>query len=220
MFQYLIIDFDSTFVTVESLDELAGISLQNNPERDKILKKIDRITKLGMDGTLPFYESLEARLQLFQSSKTDIEALISLLKKSITPSFMKNKDFFLKNNKKIYIVTGGFREYIVPVLSEFGISQNHILANTFVFNKNGTMTGLDKKNFLAYPKGKAKAVKSLKLSGKIVVIGDGYTDFEIKKEKAADIFVAFVENVKRDKITKLADKVINNFDELLTWINR
>jgi len=39
-------------------------------------------------------------------------------------------------------------------------------------------------------------------------------------EKAADIFVAFVENVKRDKITKLADKVINNFDELLTWINR
>src|SRR3990167_11255835 len=157
MFQNFIIDFDSTFVKCESLDELARISLQNNPDRDKILQKIDRITKQGMDGTMPFDRSLEARLRLFQSSKRDIERLILLLKKSITLSFKNNKDFFLKNNKKIYIVSGGFKEYIVPVLSEFGISDDHIFANTFIFKKNGIVAGLDKKNFLAHPRGKAKA---------------------------------------------------------------
>ena len=215
MFQNFIIDFDSTFVKCESLDELARISLQNNPDRDKILQKIDRITKQGMDGTMPFDRSLEARLRLFQSSKRDIERLILLLKKSITLSFKNNKDFFLKNNKKIYIVSGGFKEYIVPVLSEFGISDDHIFANTFIFKKNGIVAGLDKKNFLAHPRGKAKAVKSLKLLGKIVVIGDSYTDYEIKKENLADMFVAFIENVKRPNVVKLADKTVRSFDEFL-----
>ena len=50
----LIIDFDSTFVTVEALDELAKICLKENSQKEKILKKIQKTTKLGMEGKIDF----------------------------------------------------------------------------------------------------------------------------------------------------------------------
>lgn len=215
MFQNFIIDFDSTFVKCESLDELAKIALQNNPKKDKILKEIIKITNLGMEGKIPFHISLEKRLKFFQPTLDDIKTLISKLKNSITPSIAQNKQFFSKHKKQIYIISGGFMEYVFPIVKEFGIAKNHVLANCFTFSKKGIVTGFDKKNYLARKNGKVVAIKSLKLKGKSVVIGDGYTDYEIKKEKAADMFVAFIENVKRQNIVKFADKNVRSFDEFL-----
>lgn len=217
MFQNFIIDFDSTFVNCESLDELAKIALQNNPNRKNILKEIQLINNKGMDGTLNFDVSLEHRLKMFKPTIADIKQLVSLLKNSITSSFMKNKNSIRKYRDKIYIISGGFKDYIVPIVSDFGIAEDHVLANTFIV-KNNSVIDFDKKNYLAQSKGKVKAVKSLKLSGKIVVIGDGYTDYEIKKEKAAEVFVAFTENVKRQKVVDNADKIVRNFDEFIAWI--
>ena len=47
---YFIIDFDSTFVTVESLEELAKITLKDKSGKEEILKEVSRITNLGMEG--------------------------------------------------------------------------------------------------------------------------------------------------------------------------
>ena len=62
---HLIIDFDSTFVTVESLDELAHIVLKDNPESAQRLEMIKAITRAGMEGSIPFDESLSKRMELF-----------------------------------------------------------------------------------------------------------------------------------------------------------
>ena len=43
----------------------------------------------------------------------------------------------------------------------------------------------DKSNPMAYRNGKVKAIKSLGLRGEIIIIGDGYTDYEVKKMGAA-----------------------------------
>jgi D-3-phosphoglycerate dehydrogenase len=219
MFQYFIIDFDSTFVTIESLDNLAKIALQNNPKRNEILTKISFITNQGMEGKIPFNKSLEKRVKLFQSTRENIDELIVLLKNSITPSIERNREFFSSYKDHIYIISGGFKEYIYPVAREFGIAEDHILANTFKFNKNRLVTGFDKKNNLSKAKGKVLAIKSLKLNGNAVVIGDGFTDYEIVKEKAAGLFVAFTENVKRESILKVADKKVKSFDEFLHKFN-
>lgn len=132
---YYIIDFDSTFVTLECLDELAAITLKNNPKKDEILKQISEITTQGMEGKINFSESLEKRLSLFKTNKSDIEKLIKIIKKHITPSVKNNKSFFKKFANQIYIISGGFKEYIVPIAKSFGIPEDHILANTFIFDK-------------------------------------------------------------------------------------
>jgi len=212
----IIIDFDSTFVQIEALAKLAEIALEKVPNKERIIKKINYITKMGMDGQLPFSQSLATRLKLFQASKKDIVKLVNLLKKRITPSFIRNRKFFKKHRDQIYIISGGFVDYIWPVVKPFGIKKKNILTNKFIFNKE-LIIGFDQKNLLFQDKGKAKQIQTLNLKGKIFVIGDGYTDYEIKEMGLADKFFAFCENVRRQTIVKRADYVINSFDEFVIF---
>ena len=106
--KYFIIDFDSTFVKSEGLEVLAAVSLKNNPDNKIIVKKIKEITHLGMEGKIPFPESLDRRLNLLKANKRHLEETIKILKKNISPSIQRNKNFFKKNQKNIYIISGGF----------------------------------------------------------------------------------------------------------------
>lgn len=212
---YFIIDFDSTFVKDESLDQLAKISLSDNKNRQDILRKIEDITKKGMEGELSFRQSLSQRLKLFSPSEEDIRALVKHLKKSITKSAKRNKEFFRKFSGNIYIISGGFREYILPVVAPYGIREDHVLANRFIKNKSGEITGFDHSCLLSTDGGKIKQVEALKLPGEIIAIGDGFTDYQIKKEGKAHKFFLFCENIKREKLVFLADEILPNFDDLL-----
>ena len=44
---YIIIDFDSTFITEESLDELAKYKLRDQPDSQTMLNKIKSLTNAG-----------------------------------------------------------------------------------------------------------------------------------------------------------------------------
>ncbi|HSW48422.1 MAG TPA: phosphoglycerate dehydrogenase [Candidatus Saccharimonadales bacterium] len=215
MLTNFIIDFDSTLVTIETLDELAKIALAEDQNKERIIKQINEITKNGMDGKIDFPTSLEKRIALFKPNRNDIKQLIQILNDSITTSVIRNKEFFKNNKNNIYIITGGFIEYVLPIISELGIDKSHVLANSFMFDNKGQVIGYDKKNPLANIGGKTKAVENLKLKGDIIVIGDGYTDYEIKKNGAAKKFFAFTENINRPSVAELADDVMFNFDELL-----
>jgi D-3-phosphoglycerate dehydrogenase len=213
--QFFIIDFDSTFIKVEALDELAKIVLQKSRKKQKVIDQIQELTELGMDGIISFSESLSKRLSLLSIKKKHLNALTKLLKKNITPSIERNKEFFKKYADSIYVLSGGFKEYIVPVVKQFEIKEDHILANTFRISYKGDVKGYDSENLLSQENGKAKQLKKLKLNGKIYIVGDGYSDYEASKVQSEDSFVAFIENIKRDSVLKKADIIISNFDELL-----
>ncbi len=216
---FLIIDFDSTFVTVEGLEELAKIALQGNPRSDSIIKQIEHITKLGMEGKLQSPKSLEKRLALFAPTRDHIELLIQKLRKNITLSIQKNKEYFKQHKDQVYIVSGGFEEYIILIIQEFGIDKTHVLANAFIFDKKGRVIGFDKAKPLAQENGKVKAIQQLKLRGDIVVIGDGYTDYMVKKEGIANTFIAFTENVYRESVVEKADTAVKSFDEVISLLS-
>ncbi|OGM21150.1 3-phosphoglycerate dehydrogenase [Candidatus Woesebacteria bacterium RIFCSPHIGHO2_01_FULL_38_9b] len=212
---YFIIDFDSTFVKVESLDKLAEIALKGGPNYFKITNKISEITKKGMNGEITFPVSLKKRLMLFKANRKHIDLLIKVLKKNITPSVKRNKEFFRKYKDRIYIISGGFKEYIYPVFKSFGISESHILANEFTYDNKDFITGFKADNLLSQTGGKVKQIRALNLSGEIYVIGDGFSDFELKKSGDANKFFVFCENVAREKVINSADYVLPNFDEFL-----
>ena len=158
-------------------------------------------------------------MRLLNINHNDIEILIEKLSQSITQSFIKNKDFFLKNYKRILIISGGFKEIIVPIVDQFGIIETNVFANQFVYNLFGDVIGIDKNNVMSKNKGKVKQVELLKLNGKIHVIGDGYTDYEIKLAGIASHFFAFKENVERKNICELSDQILSNFDDYLSFID-
>jgi D-3-phosphoglycerate dehydrogenase len=219
MSKYFVIDFDSTFTKVEAFDVLADISLNDHPDQEKIKQQIVDITNLGMSGEISLRESLEKRLALLAPHRNHLPALITLLKSKVSESFKRNKEFFSTYQDNIYIISNGFREFIEPVVTEFGIKPENILANEFRFDETGKVIGFDKENPLSSNNGKVEQLKRLKLDGDVYVIGDGYTDYEIKHSGLANKFFAFTENVERDSIMEKADHVTPSLDEFL-YLNK
>ncbi len=217
--KYFVIDFDSTFTKVEAFDVLADISLQDHPEKEERKKQIIRITNQGMDGSISFRESLEKRLNLLAPSQHHLPALINKLKGSVSESFKRNKEFFQQYSDNIYIISNGFKEFIEPIVTEFGIKSENILANEFRFDDNGKVIGFDTENPLSANGGKVTQLKKLNLPGDVYVIGDGYTDYEIKHAGLANKFFAFTENVERENVKNKADHITPSLDEFL-YLNK
>ena len=94
-----------------------------------------------------------------------------------------------------------------------------MLANTFLFDEDGWVSGFDQENPLAHSKGKSRRLKALDLDGEIMVIGDAYTDFEMVEAGIAHKFFAFTENILRESILDKADHVTPSFDEFL-YVNQ
>ena len=217
--KYFVIDFDSTFTKVEALDVLADISLKDHPEKELRKKQIIEITNQGMNGTLSVRESLERRLNLLSSSKHHLGPLINILKDKVSESFKRNREFFTNYADNIYIMSNGFREFIEPIVTEYGIKSENILANEFRFDNEGRVVGFDTENPLSSNNGKVEQLRRLNLPGDVYVIGDGYTDYEIKNSGLANKFYAFTENVERENIVSKADHIAPSLDEFL-YLNK
>lgn len=212
---FYIIDFDSTFTQVEALDELARISLSNHPDREAIYKKIEDYTNMAMEGKLSFSESLAQRVKLLDATEVHLQKLIKHLKKKVSKSFSRNAEFFKKHADEVLIVSGGFKEFITPVVSQYHIKKENVYANTFVTTGDGKIIDYDHANPLSEEGGKVKLLQQLKLQGDIYGIGDGYSDYQLRESGLIKKFFAFTENISRESIIKKADHVTPSFDEFL-----
>lgn len=217
--KYFVIDFDSTFTKAEAFDVLADISLKDHPNFEKIRDEIVTITNQGMDGSISFRESLEKRIALLAPNKRHLEQLVVVLRGMVSESFKRNREFFQTYADNIYIISNGFHAFIDPVVTEFGIKPENILANRFRFDEQGNVIGFDKENPLSQNNGKVEQLKRLNLPGDVYVIGDGYTDYEIKHAGLANKFFAFTENVEREKVLNKADHIAPSLDEFL-YLNK
>ncbi|HMR83518.1 MAG TPA: HAD-IB family phosphatase [Niabella sp.] len=216
---YYIIDFDSTFTQVEALDELVRISLKDNPNKEAIFKKIEDYTNMAMEGRISFSESLAERVKLLGANKEHLKKLVSHLKKKVSKSFLRNTAFFEKHADDVLIVSGGFKEFITPVVKKFGIKKENVYANTFHFDNEGNIIGYDAENPLSQEGGKVKLMKELNLQGNLYGIGDGYSDFQLRESGLIKKFFAYTENISRKSVTSKADYVTPSFDEFL-YINK
>ena len=219
MSRKFVFDFDSTLTRVEALDVLAEITLTNRPDREAVIREIQEITNLGIDGEISFTESLERRIRLLNAHRDDLKTLIAELRQKISPSIEANKEFFEKYASDIYVISAGFKEFIVPIVSEYNIPAERVYANTFEFDGQGRIIGFDAENVLASHNGKIECLRSLNLEGEVQVIGDGYSDYVMREAGIAHKFFAYTENVRREKAARFADHIAPNLDEFL-FVNK
>ena len=213
--RHFVFDFDSTLVQVESLPELARISLRHHPERAERFREVERITELTASGKMSMAEGIALRIELASAHRKHVDSLIRVLRRSLTPSIKRNRLFFKNYRSQIFVLSNGFQEFIGPVLETLGLNPHHLFANTLIFDDRGYVIGFDSRNPLVHQDGKARVLKSLQLVGECVVIGDGFSDVQIKEAGLATRFYAFTENVRRECIVELADHVLPSLDELL-----
>ena len=210
-----VFDFDSTLTRVEALDVLAEITLKGRPDREEIIREIQHITNLGIDGDISFTESLERRIRMLQANRDHLPQLIEQLRKKISKSISSNKEFFETYASQIFVISAGFREFIVPIVAEYNIPEDRVYANTFEFDEAGNIIGFDETNVLAKHNGKIECLKNLDLDGEVQVIGDGYSDYVMREAGIAHKFFAYTENVHREKAARHADHITPNLDEFL-----
>ena len=215
MAAYYIIDFDSTFVQVEALEELARIALKGNKKKNKVLKEIEELTSKGIEGEISFEDGLARRLDLIEARREHLEQLIKRLRKKVSTSISRNEAFFKEQVGKLYVISAGFKEFIVPIVADFGIPEDRVYANTFEFDKKGRITGFDRANPLSHSNGKREQLEALGLQGEVFVIGDGYSDYAMSYGDEQVKFFAFTENIERPSAKEAADHVTPSFDEFL-----
>ncbi|MDB4264443.1 phosphoglycerate dehydrogenase [Maribacter arcticus] len=214
-----VFDFDSTLTRVEALDVLAEMTLKGKSDKDEIIKEIQNITNLGIDGDISFTESLERRIKLLHAKKDDLEGLVKELRSKISKSIESNKEFFEKYADDIYVISCGFKEFIDPIVKEYNIPSDRVYANTFKFDQEGNIIGFDENNVLSQHNGKIDCLRQMDLDGEVQVIGDGYSDYVMREAGIAHKFFAYTENVHREKAANNADYVTPSLDEFL-FVNK
>ena len=214
----LIFDFDSTFVKIETIDLLAELSLKDDSNAKEKISQISEITKKAMAGEIDFPTALEQRLSILSLNSNIVFEITNEISNQVTDSFKRNKELIKSLSDDIWIVSGGFSEIICPIVNEYGISDNHVIANSFIYDGN-LIIGCDRNNFLFQNKGKTKAIKSLGITNLIIMIGDGFTDLEVYLNGAANQFICFTENIERRRVVKESELVASDFEGIMKLLN-
>lgn len=211
----LVFDFDSTLVRIETLEALADIALSGRPDAAEVRAEVARLTDDAMAGRIGFGEALRRRLDLLPLTQDHVRALADRILEEGTPSVRRNLRFFQDNADSIVILSGGFREIIAPIAQRLGVADDRVLCNDLVYDAEDRVVGIDDDNPLSHADGKPKVLKALGLTGPVVMIGDGWTDAEVKTAGAADRFYAFTEIVRREPVVAVADAEVPSIDEML-----
>jgi len=211
----LIFDFDSTFIQLETIEVLAGYALKKNNKNIFIEKKIKNITNLAMSGKLSFHKALLDRISLLNLKREHIEKTSQFLLDKISFSFNENIDFIKENKDNCYIISGGFKNIISNIVKKFDFIDSNIFANEFIYYDNKNIS-LDINNPLSMDNGKSNIAKNIK--GYNIIIGDGYTDYEVKKDGYADVFIQYIENINRKELNNKADLIATNFQDIINFI--
>ena len=215
----LFIDFDITFVKVETIDEIARLTLQADPDRNKKIELISGITNQAMSGEIDFPTALERRLQTLLITQDTIAEVTNKIESLVSDSFREHRELIKENASSIWIISGGFTEVITPIVGKFGINDSHVLANTLTFDGE-RVSGCDQQNHLFQDRGKIKAINSVETLRPRVMIGDGYTDLEVYLGGAADQFICYTENVSRQKVLEKSQYSANSFNQILDILHQ
>ena len=216
-------DFDSTVVTKESLDETIAHALAGHPEKERLVREVERITNLGMEGKLSVRESIMKRLSVVTINRTHLEHVGRMLTEHITPGMHETISFLKEQNYRVYIVSGGFRECILPTATLLGVEDIDCFTNECFFDEDGNITDVNKENPVWTDDGKKPVLEYIMhrddIGGMTIMIGDGNNDLKSYQLGTADTFIAFTGNVKRSAVVEEAPYVANSMSLLSTLLS-
>jgi D-3-phosphoglycerate dehydrogenase len=210
-----IFDFDSTLVAAEALDELAEIALAGDAQRDARLARIREITAMGMDGRMSIERSLAERLAMLALRQDMLAPLVERLAARFAPSVWQGRHRLASIADRVWVVSGGFHEWVEPVISRLGLRTRQVIANRLRSTAAGLLELDPSASPCAVDSGKASAIEAASLGRPRVMVGDGMTDWRVRELGACERFVCFTEVVRREPVASRADVVANSLDAVL-----
>ena len=191
-YRHIFFDVDSTLVTIEGIDILAG----GNPE-------IVRLTEAAMNGEISVEDVYARRLEIIRPSRSDIDALAARYLASLVDGVEETIAALQAGGANVQLVTAGIEQAILPVAQRLNIRQVHAVA--LEFHDDGSYKDFDRRSLLARSGGKELVVRAIltRSKGKSAFIGDGVTDLETKP--VVDLFIGFGGVEERARVRENAE---------------
>ncbi len=195
----LVADMDSTIITTETLDELAG--------RAGKKAETTALTERAMRGEIEFKEALRQRVAMLAGlAETALEETLAAI--TLSPGAGTLVRTMAQDGAHTILVSGGFRDFTGPVAAMAGFSEDK--SNTFE-STDGRLTGrvidpIVDKNAKLQTLTRLAEEKAIPLSATLA-IGDGAND--VPMIEAAGLGIAY----KPKSVAKnAADAVIEHTD--------
>jgi phosphoserine phosphatase len=197
-------DVDSTLVTIEGIDILAG----GNAE-------IARLTDAAMNGEIPLDQVYAKRLEMIRPSREHVEQLAATYVRSLVNDAQTTIAALRKNGVVVHLVTAGIEQAILPLADSLNIPRRNVHAVALKFDANGNYEDFDRRSFLTRPGGKELAVRDVRARshGKAAFVGDGVSDLEARP--AVDLFIGFGGVVVRPRVKENADLYVTRLADVL-----
>jgi D-3-phosphoglycerate dehydrogenase len=213
-----VFDFDSTLVTIETLDTLLKSCLSDDGTR----RRIDDITARAMNGEMDFDASLSERLRLAKVKAAHFARMAGEIADFVTPGMDGVMDFLRRKDQELFIVSGGFTEIVRPVAGLFGVPEGHCFANDYITGADGFVTGVRAENPLAHEGGKQRVLRALReenrLPGTVVMLGDGMSDYGVYADGLAGFFIGCGFSAVRPGVKAAAPVFMETAAELLSLL--
>jgi phosphoserine phosphatase len=200
-------DVDSTVISEEGIDVLAEYLGKG--------EAVAALTMQAMEGGMPFQDALQARLELLQPSRQSILQCLQEQPLVLTDGVQGLMQALQEKKVDIWLVSGGFRIMIEPVAHQLDIPVENIVANTLLFDDDGTFQSFDATEPTSADMGKPKALTSIQAQKgyeTMVMVGDGATDAQAKPP--AQAFIGFGGVVERAAVKAKADWFVTDFTEM------
>lgn len=209
-FASVMLDVDSTLSTLEGIDWLAA---RRGPA---LAEEVEALTRQAMAGQALLDTVYEARLAKVAPSRDDMSALGAAYVAHLVPGAREAIAAWQDAGVRVVLVSGGLRAGIEPLAAHVGIAREDLHAADVRFSADGGYAGVDPRQPLATPLGKAQVLRTLGLPRPTLVVGDGATDLEARA--AADAFCAFTGVVARPTVVARADFVAAEFSSVTTLV--
>jgi glycerol-3-phosphate dehydrogenase (NAD+) len=125
--QAVCFDVDCTITKQDALDDLAEFLGKGDAVR--------QITHQAMNGDMDLDLALQERLHIMAPTVDDLQAYIlsNPAQSRLVDGIQELVGELQARNIPIYLISGGFRELILPVADLLKIPRNHIYANRFLY---------------------------------------------------------------------------------------
>lgn len=197
-FGLAIFDVDSTLVTIEGIDRLAG----DDP-------RIAELTEKAMNGEIAIEEVYRRRLEIVRPTREALDALGRDYVSHLVPDAREVIQELRSRGIDVHLVTAGIEHAILPLATHLGLARRAVHAVGVSFAPDGSYAGFDEQSPLTRTGGKETVVINLRVrsKGRAVMIGDGISDLEAKP--AVDLFIGFGGVVQRRRVREGADRYVD-----------
>jgi phosphoserine phosphatase len=203
----IIFDCDSTLSAIEGIDELGRL---RGPE---VFARVEAMTHDAMNGKLAVEAVFGERLRIIRPTAADVAEIGRRYIETIEPTAMAAISDLRAAGWTPMILSGGFRNAILPLAAHLGITR--VEAVDLFFDTAGGYAGFDERYPTTRSGGKPEVIRALKTELKpvrIVMVGDGVSDLETRPE--VDLFVGFGRYVAREKVRAGSERFVCSLAEL------